>query len=72
LKLTNLSYNKNYSFVGVWLSLVERVVWDHEVVGSNPTTPTIFHSIPAGPMSKDTLSLGGFLFIATVAQVVER
>ena len=26
---------------GVWLSLVERVIWDHEVVGSSPATPTI-------------------------------
>jgi hypothetical protein len=24
--------------------LVERVVWDHEVAGSNPVTPTIFFS----------------------------
>ena len=27
---------------GVWLSLVERLVWDQEVAGSNPVTP-IFH-----------------------------
>ena len=25
---------------GVWLSLVERLVWDQEVAGSNPVTPT--------------------------------
>lgn len=24
---------------GVWLSLVERLVWDQEVAGSNPVTP---------------------------------
>ena len=27
---------------GVWLSLVERLVWDQEVPGSNPGTPTTF------------------------------
>ena len=27
---------------GLWLSLVERCVRDAEVVGSNPTSPTIF------------------------------
>jgi F0F1-type ATP synthase membrane subunit b/b' len=27
-------------FVGMWLSLVERLVRDQEVVGSNPTIPT--------------------------------
>ena len=26
---------------GVWLSPVERVVWDHEVGGSNPLTPNV-------------------------------
>ena len=26
---------------GVWLSLVERIVRDDEVAGSNPVTPTI-------------------------------
>ncbi len=25
--------------VGAWLSLVERLVWDQEVVGSNPAAP---------------------------------
>jgi hypothetical protein len=29
------------SFVGAWLSLVERVVRDDEVAGSNPVAPTI-------------------------------
>lgn len=28
---------------GVWLSLVERMVRDHEAGGSNPLTPTINH-----------------------------
>ena len=27
--------------IGVWLSLVERMVRDHEAGGSNPLTPTI-------------------------------
>ena len=27
---------------GVWRSLVARVLWEHEVGGSNPFTPTIF------------------------------
>lgn len=26
--------------IGVWLSLVERVVRDYEAAGSNPVTPT--------------------------------
>lgn len=26
---------------GAWLSLVERMVWDHDVAGSNPVAPTI-------------------------------
>ncbi len=28
------------SFVGAWLSLVERFVRDEEVAGSNPVAPT--------------------------------
>ena len=26
----------------MWLSLVERVIWDHQVAGSNPATRTFF------------------------------
>ncbi len=34
-------YISNYFSYGEWLSLVERVVWDHKVGGSNPLSPTI-------------------------------
>ena len=27
--------------VGQWLNLVERVLWEHEVAGSDPVFPTI-------------------------------
>ncbi len=33
-----IAYNAKH--VGAWLSLVERTVWDREVVGSNPSAPT--------------------------------
>ena len=28
------------TIIGAWLSLVERCVWDAEVLGSNPSAPT--------------------------------
>ena len=31
---------KSHLNIGVWLSLVERVVRDYEAAGSNPVTPT--------------------------------
>ena len=30
------------SFNGAWLSLVERLVWDQKVLGSNPSAPIVF------------------------------
>ena len=34
-------WKKSLVDIRVWLSLVERVVWDHEVGGSSPSTRTI-------------------------------
>ena len=34
---------------GAWLSLVERLVRDQEVAGSNPVAPTILDSVPFRP-----------------------
>ena len=34
----------NYSFLGAWLSLVERLVRDQEAGGSNPLAPTKLHT----------------------------
>ena len=38
----------NTVHVGMWLSLVERIVRDDEAAGSNPVIPTIFIHIRAG------------------------
>src|SRR5687768_7449999 len=37
-----------WSFVGAWLSLVERSVRDREAAGSNPVAPTIEHTVLSG------------------------
>src|SRR5258708_5887531 len=39
----------NYSFLGAWLSLVERLVRDQEAGGSNPLAPTNYPSALYGP-----------------------
>ena len=43
-RLKVLTFGQNSAIIdkriGVWLSLVERLVRDQEVVGSNPVTPT--------------------------------
>ena len=36
--------------VGMWLSLVERIVRDDEVAGSNPVIPTIYATYKDQPM----------------------
>lgn len=33
--------DKVLHFIGEWLSLAERLVWDQDVAGSNPVSPTI-------------------------------
>ena len=34
-----------HHLIGKWLNLVEHVVWDHEVAGSNPVFPTICNKV---------------------------
>ena len=43
--------SKGSEFVGAWLSLVERLVRDQEVGGSNPLAPTIY---PLKSLSEST------------------
>ena len=38
---------ENVSFDGLWRSLAARLLWEQEVVGSNPTSPTGAMSYPA-------------------------
>jgi hypothetical protein len=40
----------NGSFVGAWLSLVERYVRDVEVAGSNPVAPIVEQGLLAEPL----------------------
>lgn len=36
-----LLYNTTRSFIRMWLSLVEHVLWEHGAAGSNPVIRTI-------------------------------
>ena len=36
---------------GVWLSLVERLIWDQEVAGPNPVTPTIINMVDVAQLA---------------------
>ncbi len=38
----------------MWLSLVEHLVWDQEVPGSNPGTPTTLRTYPPSLTGKGT------------------
>ena len=51
--------------IGVWLSLVERLVRDQEAVGSNPATPT-----RQGP--EPIRASGLFLFLITASPAFSR
>ena len=42
-------------YFGMWLSLVERGIWDAKVAGSNPVIPTIGNSYPFGNSPKGIL-----------------
>src|SRR5262249_55112076 len=46
-----------------WL---ERVVWDHEVAGSNPVAPTVFKDKPFGKNVEGLSHCGGQLFPFTI------
>ena len=42
--------HENYIYLKIyiqeWLSLVEHMLWEHGVAGSNPVTPTSYHATP--------------------------
>lgn len=58
-------------FSRVWLSLVERMVWDHEVAGSNPVTRTDWLSQSMLVFSMQVpISLGACLTTSEGAEIM--
>ena len=51
-----MEFHYNYQAIGVWRSLVSRMVRVHEAAGSNPATPT------KNPVT--TFVVAGFLIVA--------
>ena len=45
---------------GVWLSLVERPLWEREAAGSSPATPTDANLNQVGIAGVSVLAAGGF------------
>ena len=50
--------------IGMWLSLVERLVWDQDAAGSNPVIPTIQKH--HGDLSSENLDVNGVFILYLV------